>query len=146
MPNKKLPDSAFSFYVGLGLGRSYGDVAKEYDVSKRTVTERARKEKWQERCDEMDRQAQEAINRKTQETLEAMNDRQLKVAKLLQAKAVEALTKIPLDKQADILKALDLGWKQERIIRGEPSERTQISIEEIIKRESERWLVHEDAE
>ena len=49
MPGGKLPPEAFDFYVGLGRGRSYVAVAKEYDVSKRAVAKKAKAEEWQAR-------------------------------------------------------------------------------------------------
>ena len=144
MPQRKLPDSAFAFYVGQGPGRSYASVAQEYRVSKRTVCERARKERWQERTEAMEREARAAVEKRARESLEAMNERQLKGARLLQGKAIEAMTSMPLEKQSDIIRALDLGWRQERLVRGEPSERTAVTVEETIRREYERWMVPGD--
>ncbi len=146
MPRIKLPDSAFAFYVGLGSGRSYASVAQEYGVSKRTVCERARRERWQERTETMEREARAAVEKRARESLEAMNERHLKGARLLQGKAIEAITSMPLEKQSDIIRALDLGWRQERLVRGEPSERMQISVEEIVRREHERWMTPGDEE
>ena len=140
MPQRKLPDDAFAFYVGLGVGRSYASVAQEYGVAKRTVCERARKERWQERAEAMELEARNAIEKRARESLEAMNERHLRAARLLQGKAIEAISSMALEKQADMIRALDLGWRQERLVRGEPSERTQISVEEIVRREYSRWL------
>ena len=140
VPQKKLPDNAFAFYVGLGPGRSYASVANEYCVSRRTVCERGRKERWQERTEAMERDARDALEKRARETLEAMNERHLKAARLLQGKAIEAMASMPLKKQSDIIRALDLGWRQERLVRGEPSERTAVTVEETIRREYERWM------
>ena len=42
------------------------------------------------------------------------------------------------------LGTLEITMKQERLLHGEPSERTAVSIEDTIKREYERWMVVED--
>ncbi len=39
------------------------------------------------------------------------------------------------------MRALDLAIRQERLIRGEPSDRTAISVEDVVRREYERWMV-----
>ena len=44
-----------------------------------------------------------------------MNERHLKIAKALQGKALEALRRLPLDKATDVIRALELGVKQERL-------------------------------
>ncbi len=40
----------------------------------------------------------------------------------------------------EAVRALDFSIKQERTIRGEPSDRTAVSVEDAIKREYERWM------
>ena len=62
-------------------------------------------------------------------------------AKALQGKALESLRALPIEKAADVIRALELGVKQERLIQGEPSERSEMSVEEVTKREMRRWLV-----
>ncbi len=44
------------------------------------------------------------------------------------------------------MRAAELAIKLERLIVGEPSERTEMNIEEITKRELEHWLVPPDGE
>ena len=48
MANRKIPQDAFFFYVGLGPGRSYQQVADHYGVTKRAVVNLAVKERWQD--------------------------------------------------------------------------------------------------
>jgi hypothetical protein len=62
----------------------------------------------------------------------------------LEAKAIEGLKNLSIDTPADIVRALDLALRQTRLILGEPSERTAISVEDVIKREYERWMVPDD--
>jgi len=55
------------------------------------------------------------------------------------------LKSMPLSAAMDAVKALDLAIKQERLVRGEPTDRTA-SVEEVIKREYDRWLTADGGE
>ena len=142
----KLPTGAFEYYVTLGPERSYQRVAEHFGVSKRTVTKHAVQENWATRLLEAEAEARGRSEAKAVETLEAMNERHLKVARALQAKAVKALQELPLDSARDILKALELGLRQERLVRGEPTDRNALTLEEITKREMTRWLLPDGEE
>jgi hypothetical protein len=135
----KIGIDAFEFYASLGPSRSYQAVADHYGVSKRAVTKKATKENWQKWIIDRERKALEAVDKKAIETLEQMSDRHLKVCKLIQRKALEALRSMPLTTAMEAVKALNLTIKQERLVRGEPTDRTA-SVEEIIKREYDRWM------
>jgi hypothetical protein len=141
---RKLPVDAFDFYFALGPGRSYQAVATRYGTTKRAVTNLAVRERWQERAAELEQKARESAAKKTMETLEEVNLRHLKVLRTLEAKAIEGMRNLSIDTPADILRALDLALRQTRVILGEPSERTAISVEEVIKREYARWMVPEE--
>jgi len=134
---RKLSNDAFAFYWSMGSDRSYQDVAKKYSVSKRAVTKLATREKWQERIRELEKQAHDNLEKKMLESLEQMNERHIKICKLIQRKAFEALKSMPVTAAMDAVRALDMSIKQERLIRGEPTERTA-NVEEIIKKEYER--------
>ncbi len=146
MPHRKLPDDAFYFYMGLGTNATYEAVAVKYKVSKRTVTALAVKERWQERLLEIQKKASNNTKEKVIESLEAINDRHLKALRVIQQKALEALRAMPLNTALAAVKALDLSIRQERIILGEPADRTAVSIEDVIKREYERWMVASNPE
>ena len=137
---RKLPSDAFSFYFGLGPGRSYERVAEKYGTTKRAVTKRAAKEGWQERILELETKAREDAERRMLESIEEMNARHLKALRVIQGKAIESLKSMSLDSAIDAVRALDVGIKGERLIRGEPSERTTVEVEEVIRREYDRWL------
>ena len=77
--------------------------------------------------------ARERANDKTSESMDAMNERHLKSARIVQGKALEALRGTPLETAMAAVKALDTGIRQERLIRGEPSDRTAVSVEETIR-------------
>ena len=144
--SRKLPPNAFAYYLELGVGRSYEAVAKQFGCSKRTVTNHARTDGWQERLAEAERARTKKAEEKAVETLDAMDDRQLKVLRFIQVKSIEALKSMPLDSAMDAVKAFTLSIEKERLIRGKPSERTAIDIEKKIREEHERWLVPVDPE
>ena len=135
---RKLPPEAFDIYVGLGIGRGYQAVANHYGVSKGTVTALAKRDDWQSRLVRAEREARNRADEKAVETLEQVNERHLKIARALQAKALDALRSMSLQEARDVIRALDLGVKQERVILGEPSDRTALSVEDIRAR-FERW-------
>lgn len=139
--SRKIPPDAFEFYVALGPERTHQRVADKYGVSRRSVVRHAGKERWKERLEEVERRAQAESEERVFELVREMNERHIKIAKTLQGKALEALRTLPIDKASDVIRALDLGVRQERLIQGEPSERSEMSVEETTKREMRRWLV-----
>ena len=144
--NKKLPPQAFSFYLGLGQSRSYDAVAKHFGVTKRSVTNLAAKEGWQQKVQASDQAARARAEEKVQETLEEMNERHLKTVQLIQRKALEALRTMPIDTGMDAVRALVLAVEKERLIRGEPTDRTVIDTEALIRREAALWLTTAEEE
>lgn len=135
----RLPDDAFEHYVSLGPERSYQAVADHYDVAKVTVTRHAKAQDWQGRIRELDAKARERSDQKLLEAMEVVRERHLKSARVLQAKALEALAKLPPEKAVKAAQALAIGWKHELLVLGEPTER-QATVEETIRREYERWM------
>lgn len=136
----KIPATALEFYISLGPQRSYQAVAKHFGVNTRSVAKRAKKEEWQRRVAEIEAKARQVSEQRAQETLEEMNTRHLKSVRVIQAKALEALRSLPLASGMDAVRALDMALKHERLVRGEPSERTAVTVEDTIKREYSRWL------
>jgi predicted DNA-binding protein YlxM (UPF0122 family) len=137
----KIPADAFDLYYALGPARSYQAVAEKYRVSKKAVVNRAKREGWQKRLLAIEEKARATSDEKKRESVEAMNERQLQQARFLQAKAINALKDMPVDSVLAAVRALEVGARQERLIYGEPSERTSLSVEDVIKREYERWMV-----
>jgi len=138
--NRRLPPDAFAYYVSLGISRSYQAVADHFDVSKTAVANLAERERWREQLEAIERKAHESSVQKAAETLEQMNDRHLRSLKVIQGKALEALRAASLSHPMDAVRALDLAIRQERLIRGEPTERAALSIEDVVRREYERWM------
>ena len=128
----KLPSDAFECYFGLGVRRSYQAVSKRYGVSKTTVAKRAKKEDWQRRVEELEARAREANEQKTVETLESMYARHLKVLRVIQGKALEALKSMSLGSAMEAIRALDLTLKQERLVLVEIGEQPGAPTIEII--------------
>jgi hypothetical protein len=141
----KIPPDAFHFYLGLGPERSYQSVANRYAVSKRAVTKLATRDRWQDRVVELEAKARAGAEQKALESLEAMNLRHLRSLKVVQGKALEALRSMPLSTAMEAVRSLDMAIRQERLIRGEPSDRTAISVEDVIKREYQRWMLPEES-
>ena len=142
---RKLPADAFDYYFSLGPQRSYQSVAEKHGVSKRAVTALAKRERWQERIKDLEAKARESSDKKKLETLEERNERHLTALRFIQARAIEALKKMPIEAAMDAVRAYNLSLRDERVILGDPTDRTAVSIEDTIKREYERWMVHDDA-
>lgn len=140
MKRRRIPPDAFEIYMSLGPDRSYQAVADRLGVSKRAVTDRAAKERWKEKVDQIEAKARKGAEQRMIETLEEMNSRHMKSLRLVQARAIEALRGMTLESAMDAVRALDLAVRQERLIRGEPSERAAVQVEEVIRREYSRWM------
>lgn len=138
--NKRIPEGAFDYYVGLGENRSYEAVAQQFGVSKRAITKLAARAEWPTRLERIEREAREKSAKRLVETLDEMNQRHLRITKAVQARALEALKSMSLDTAMDAVRALDISIKQERLIRGEPTDRSETNIPDLVERESKRWL------
>jgi transposase len=82
---------AFEFYYGLGEGRSYGLVAREFGVSLPTVKTWGKVFGWRERCKERDAQAVRTMaERNLEENMESLarNRKLVKMGLIQVAKAV----------------------------------------------------------
>ncbi len=133
--SKKLPPDAFEAYLTLGPARSYAALAEQFGVCKRTVVARAKAEGWQEKVVERERQARQQAEKKAVESLAEMNERHLKIVRLIQGKAIEALRSMPLNNASAAAKALAAAVTQERVIRGEPGEHSTLDIVTIMRQE-----------
>ena len=140
----KIPPDALQFYLSLGPGRSYEAVAQKYGVTKRGVVKHAQKENWQARILEIERKARHSSEQKAVESMEMMNDRHLKSLRVVQGKALETLKAMPLNTAMEAVRALDLGIRQERVVRGGPGDRTATTVEERIRSEYENWLLPQE--
>ncbi len=137
---RKIPPDAFDIYVGLGPGRSYQLVARQFGVSKRAISKYATRHQWQSRLASIEAQVRSRADVALVDTVEEMNQRHLKTLKIVQGKALEALRGMPIDSAMSAIRALHGSIRQERIIQGEPADRAAVTIEDVIKREYDRWL------
>ena len=119
----RIPSDGFEVYLALGDGRSYQAVAVTFGVSKRSVTKKAAKERWQERLAAIEKTARERAEEEYTETLQAVNRRHLKMMQALQGKALEALKNYPIHNAAAAARVLDIAVARERAIRGTPDSR-----------------------
>lgn len=142
---KKIPADAFDFYFSLGPSRSYQAVADRYGVTKRAVTGLAKRENWQRRLVEVEAEARARADRKKVDSLEAVTERHLKALRVVFAKGLEALRNMSIDSPADAMRAIQLAIREERLALGEPSERTAVSVEDLVRSEYERWMLVETA-
>ena len=142
----KLGSDAFGFYIGLGDGRSYSAVADHFGVSKRAVVKAAAREDWQERLETIERDAREAADQKMTETLEEIRTRHQKLLRAMSTRAATALRDFPLTSGMDGMKSAEMVIKLERLVFGEPSERSVLSVEQVTRREMETLLAVEGDE
>ena len=140
---RKLPQEAFEYYLELGMDRSYQSVADHFGVSKVAVVNRGKKERWQDRLRNLERRSRERSEHKALDDMDAVRQRQLKAARYVQTRALEAMRTLPAEKAARLASALSVGWKHELLLLGEPTER-QSNVEEIIRREYEEWMSPEE--
>jgi hypothetical protein len=140
--NRKIPPDAFDYYVSLGVERSYQQVAKRYGVSKAAVVNLAKRESWQQRIAQMEAKVREQSEKKAMESMAAVRERHLAASRIVLGKGLEALRNMSLESAMEAVKAIDLAMKQERLILGEPSERTALSVEDIRQR-YERWTLED---
>ena len=149
---RKIPPEAFEYYVGLGQDRSYRTVAEHYSVTTRAIAKCAARENWVERLEKIEAEGRSSadaklaskVEKRQEERLDAsgeMEDRHLKTVKAMHARALTALKQYPLNSGMEAMRAAEMCIKLERLIMGEASERTEMSVEEITKREMGRWLV-----
>lgn len=142
---RKIPPDAFSFYASLAEQRSYQKVAERYGVTRRAVAKAADREKWSERLAEIERKAREDADQRLKESLAEMNARHLKVMAFIQGKAIEALKAMPLESAMDAIRAYAISLDKERLIRGEPSQRSEVSYAEVARRELDRFVTSAEA-
>ena len=143
---RRIPPNAFEVYLAMGTGRSYQALANKFSVSKQAITKLARKEDWQRKLEEVEDKVRSDSLDQAIDVLGEMNERHLKVVRVIQGKALRTLQDLPLRSGMDAVRALEIAIRQERLIRGEPSERTATSVEDATRREMQRWMVVVDDE
>jgi hypothetical protein len=136
----KIPPEAFDFYVSLGHLRTYQQVADKYGVSRRGVQKVADRDNWGERLDEIEREAQDRSDKALSETVSEIRTRHLKMLKGMAGRALKAMAEHPLASGMEGVRTAEIVIKLERLIAGEPSERTEHTIAEVTRQEIDRFL------
>ncbi|TAH37729.1 MAG: hypothetical protein EYC70_07110 [Planctomycetota bacterium] len=138
--HRKIPSDAFAFYMSLGAERSYQAVAAQYGVSKQAVAKAAIREGWAQRIQEVERKARQRTDEKAVETIEEMTARHLKALRVLMGRALQTLQAMPLGTAMEAARVIDIVIRQERVARGEPSDRQEINAEELMRKEHDLYL------
>jgi hypothetical protein len=132
MPESTRQRLAFNTYWTMGAQRSierlHAEVARDGKApSLRTFFEWSRRYHWQARLADLERQAREADDVARIAAVREMQERQARAALLLQQKGVEWLAQLPPGEASAeaAIRALVEGAKLERLVRGEPTERTE---------------------
>lgn len=139
--SSRIPDDAFSYYASLGPTRSYRAVARKYGVSKRAVTKLAAREQWSERLAQIEATAREILDKKLVDERVEMQERNLRMVRLMAARAVEGLGRFQATSYSESVRGGELSIKLGRLLMGEPSEHTAVSVEEKFRSEYQRWMV-----
>ena len=142
----KLGSDAFGYYIALGDDRSYSAVAKHFDVTKRAVVKAAGRENWASRLQEIESEARDRADQKMTETLAEMRMRHQKLLRAMSTRAANALRAFPLTTGMEAMKAAEMVIKLERLVYGEPSERSTLTVEQVTRREVESLLAVEGDE
>ena len=140
---RKLPMESFEMYISMGIDRSYQAIADHYKVTKVAVTNRARRDKWQDRLAAMEDQVRREFEEAARSEMKAVRDRQLQAARALQGKALEVLRDLPPERAIKAGPSLKIGWAHELLLLGEPTVRNA-SVEEITRNEVRELLTESD--
>ena len=142
--NHKIPIDAFAFYVALGADRSYQLVAEHFKVSKRAVQKAANREDWAGRLEAIEKKTRELNDAKLADTMHDRDMRHRKMILAMASRAAKAIQEHTLDSCMDGIKAAEVAIKLERLIAGESSENTSVSIEKLTRDEMARFLTTDE--
>lgn len=137
----RIPEDAFAYYVGLGVERSYEQVAKYCKVNKRTVVREAGRQHWTERLKKIEDDARVRADARLAVELEEMQVRHAKLLRALAARAAKAIADHPLRSAMEGARVVELVIKMERVALGQAAERSQVSVEAATRQEFERFIV-----
>ena len=137
---RRIPPDAFEYYVSLGEDRSYRGVAEHYKFTKRAIQNCAHRENWARRLDRIERESRARTDKRLGETLDDIRERHLKTLRAMNGRVLEALKTYPIASGMDAIRAAEAVIKLERLIVGDPTERSAVSVEEVVKREFARWM------
>ena len=147
LSNGKVPPAeAFALYVGLGESRSYTAICQKYGVSKRAVVALAQRHHWPERLREIEEEAARRLRESQVVSIVEARERHLKALKIMQAKALTGLREKSVRSVGEAARTLEAAIKLERLILGESTSNTNVSVEERQQREVDQLLVDDEDE
>ncbi len=125
---------AFEDYYDLGDDRSLRKLAESNQKHSKHIANLMKwsvEHGWQERVKLRDRERAEAKRKKRDAEIDAMNERHIQIGTSLQLKGIKQSDKL-LNKEdvnaSDALRMIKLGTDLERVARGEPTERTEQTV------------------
>src|SRR5690349_13667293 len=114
---RKLDDeAAFAFYVGLGSARTYGAVARRFNVTSRAIRKASKRNEWMARLAKIESDVQEQSDKKLTETRAQVRERHMKLLRAVESRAVEALQGHRLESAMQAVKAIEIAVKLERTV------------------------------
>ncbi len=138
--SNRIPPDAFAYYVSLGLDRSYDRVAEKYEVTTRAVTKAAARENWTPRLAQIEAEAKAAMDKKLTDDLAEMGMRHRKLLRAIAGRAAKAISDYPLTDGMQGIRAAEIAIKLERVLAGEPSEHTAMTVASTTREEMQRFL------
>jgi hypothetical protein len=112
-------------------------------VTKVAVVNCAKRERWQERLEQIEAKVRASSDAKVQQSREELSDHYIAVWKAAERRALEGLRNYPITNALDAARVLHMATRNVLLLRGEPTERVE-SVETIVRREYDRWLVRDD--
>ena len=133
--NRKLPEDLFERYVALGPKRTYAALAEEFGATRRAVAKRAAKEGWSDRLQQIESQARERSDAQMVDAISEMRARHLKTLRAVNARVLSALQQFSLTNGMEAIRGAEIAIKLERLIAGEPGERSELNVQEVTRTE-----------
>jgi len=138
--SRKLPDDAFEAYVAMGAKRSYEALAQRYGASKRAIAKKASRENWSERMAKIEQGVRQKSDEGMVDAMAEMRERHMGTVKAMGLRALAALKEYPLTSGMDAIRAAEIAIKLERLLAGEPGERSELAIAEVTREEIQKLL------
>ncbi len=103
------------------------EIAEELGISRPgTICDWRREENWEREREIIQKATEEKVTAAISETIAEMNARHLKEYQLLQTKGIQALRRLDPRTAAEAQVMVDTGVRGERLVRGEPTEITEV--------------------
>ena len=101
------------------------------------------RDRWQQRLEDIEREAQAATDAKLARAMTDMNMRHRKLLLGIASRAAQALSQYELNSAMEAVRAAEVAVKLERLLAGEATETKTLSIEQVSRDEVSRFVVVE---